>query len=158
MFGISHTTDTNPSSSLPDHSTANNGSDENILEISDIIAYVGVDVTFKGTIRYKGKVRIDGRMEGEIFTDGILVIGEKAVLSAKIEAETVLSQGHITGDILATDKLKLLAPAVFEGSVSTPSLSIDEGVQFNGACQMRKDGEEKDRPVHGLATEVLKIG
>jgi len=158
MFGISNTKDNNQSSPLPNHSVNNNESDKTMLETSDIIAYVGVDVAFKGTIRYKGSVRIDGQMEGEIFTDGTLIIGEKAVLSTKIEAGTVLSQGHITGDIVAKERVKLLASAVFEGSVQTPSLSIDDGAQFNGTCQMRKHGDEKNRPVHTLPVEVLKIG
>ena len=44
--------------------------------------------TFKGTIRYQGTVRVDGRLEGEIYTDGNLIIGQKAVITAKIEAGT----------------------------------------------------------------------
>jgi len=160
MFGISNTKDTNQSSSLPDHSTTNNGSDKTLMEMGDIIAYVGAEVTFKGTIHYKGSVRIDGRMEGEIFTDGVLIVGEKAVLSAKIEAGTVLSQGHIIGDIMAKEKVKMLAPAVFEGVVKTPSLSIDEGVLFDGTCQMQNNGEgkEKDHRVIELAKESLNRG
>ena len=61
-------------------------------ESDDIIAFVGEEVAFKGTIRYQGTVRVDGRLEGEIYTDGNLIIGQKAVITAKIEAGTVTCQ------------------------------------------------------------------
>ena len=112
-------------------------------ESGDIIAFVGEEVTFKGTIRYKGTVRIDGRLEGEIYTDGNLIIGQKAVITAKIEAGTVTCQGRITGEILAKNRVKLLSPAVFDGTIATPLLSMDEGVMFNGTCNMPPKGDRK---------------
>ena len=54
----------------------------------DISAFVGKGVQFKGTISYRGTVRIDGYLEGEIHTDGVLLIGDEAVLQAKIIAGT----------------------------------------------------------------------
>jgi cytoskeletal protein CcmA (bactofilin family) len=112
-------------------------------ESGDIIAFVGEEVTFKGTIRYQGTVRVDGRLEGEIYTDGNLIIGQKAVITAKIEAGMVTCQGRITGEILAKNRVKLLSPAVFDGSITTPLLSMDEGVMFNGSCNMPQKGERK---------------
>ena len=42
----------------------------------DICAFVGKGVEFKGTITYSGTVKIDGYLDGEIHTDGVLLIGE----------------------------------------------------------------------------------
>ncbi len=112
-------------------------------ESGDIIAFVGEEVAFKGTIRYQGTVRVDGRLEGEIYTDGNLIIGQKAVITAKIEAGTVTCQGKITGEVVAKNRVKLLSPAVFDGTITTPSLSMDEGVMFNGSCNMPKKGDRK---------------
>ena len=50
----------------------------------NISAFVGRGVEFKGTISYSGTVRIDGSLEGEIRTDGTLLIGEDAVIQAKV--------------------------------------------------------------------------
>jgi cytoskeletal protein CcmA (bactofilin family) len=119
-------------------------------ESDDIIAFVGEEVAFKGTIRYQGTVRVDGRLEGEIYTDGNLIIGQKAVITAKIEAGTVTCQGRITGEILAKKRVKLLSPAVFDGTITTPLLSMDEGVMFNGSCNMSKKGERK-----GLGSKLV---
>jgi cytoskeletal protein CcmA (bactofilin family) len=114
-------------------------------ESSEIIAFVGEEVTFKGTIRYQGTVRVDGRLEGEIHTDGNLIIGQKAVITAKIHAGTVMCQGQITGEIEAKHRVKLLNPAVFEGVITTPLLSMDEGVLFNGTCNMPKKMDRKGK-------------
>lgn len=102
----------------------------------DIIAFVGKGVDFKGVISYSGTVRIDGYLDGEIHTDGVLLIGDEAVIQAKITAGTIVCKGKITGDISAKERVKLRAPAVFNGSMKTPMLSIEDGVLFNGGLEM----------------------
>jgi cytoskeletal protein CcmA (bactofilin family) len=114
-------------------------------ESGDIIAFVGEEVTFKGTIRYQGTVRVDGRLEGEIYTDGNLIIGQKAIIAAKIHAGTIMCQGQLTGDIEAKHRVKLLSPAVFVGTITAPLLSMDEGVLFNGTCNMPQKLERKGK-------------
>ena len=159
MFGRNNETDSTYSSAPSENSPTASRKEVNV-EGGDVIAFVGEEVTFKGTIRYRGTVRIDGRLEGEIHTDGVLVIGEKAVISAKIEAGTIACQGKITGDITAKERVKLMAPAVFEGSVKTPSISMEEGVVFNGTCQMpTEDGTGKARNTSMINSleETLKV-
>jgi cytoskeletal protein CcmA (bactofilin family) len=107
-----------------------------------ISAFVGKGVEFKGTISYSGTVRIDGLLEGEIHTDGVLLIGEEAVIQAKVTAGTIVCKGKITGDVVAKDRLKLRAPAVFNGSVKTPMLSMEDGVLFNGGLEMNQSVRE----------------
>jgi cytoskeletal protein CcmA (bactofilin family) len=102
----------------------------------EVSAFVGAGVEFKGVIRYNGTVRIDGKVEGEIHTDGVLLVGKDAVIAAKISASSVVCRGKITGDIVATDKVKLLTPAALNGSVKAPLLSMEEGVLFNGTMEM----------------------
>jgi cytoskeletal protein CcmA (bactofilin family) len=102
----------------------------------DICAFVGKGVAFKGVITYTGTVRIDGSLDGEIHTEGVLLVGEEAVITAKIMAGTIVCQGKITGDICAKDKIKLQAPAVISGGVSTPLLCVEEGVLLNGTLEM----------------------
>lgn len=159
MFGKNNDTD-NMQAPPPSESDSLESRKEDNVDRGDVIAFVGEGVTFKGTIRYKGTVRIDGRLEGEIHTDGVLVIGEKAEIDAKIEAGTIVCQGRITGDIVSQERVKLMAPAVFEGSVKTPSLSMDEGVLFNGTCQMQKGegpGKSKDNSIIASLEETLKV-
>jgi cytoskeletal protein CcmA (bactofilin family) len=128
-------------------------------ESGDIIAFVGEEVTFKGIIRYQGTVRVDGRLEGEIYTDGNLIIGQKAVITAKIHAGTIMCQGKITGEVEAKHRVKLLNPAVFDGIITTPLLSMDEGVRFNGSCNMPNKNERKGRETKLVVSveETVKV-
>jgi cytoskeletal protein CcmA (bactofilin family) len=120
----------------------------------DVSAFIGKGVDFKGTISYQGTVRIDGSLDGEIQTDGILLVGEEAVLKAKISAGTVVCKGKITGDIVAKEKIKLRAPAVVTGGVKTPMLSIEEGVLFNGTLEMTHGTRDTQRePVLRAVTQ-----
>ena len=102
----------------------------------DISAFVGKGVEFKGTISYSGTVRIDGYLDGKVHTDGVLLIGEDAVIQAKITAGAIVCKGKITGDVVAKECVKLRAPAVMNGSVKAPVLSMEDGVLFNGALEM----------------------
>ena len=127
MFGRNSESDSNSGSSS--HKDA-------FTENHDVSAFVGEGVEFKGVINYKGTIRVDGQLEGEIHTTGVLVVGQRAVLKAKVEAGTILCQGRIVGDVVATEKIQLMSPAVLSGSLKTPSLSMEEGVLFNGTCGM----------------------
>jgi cytoskeletal protein CcmA (bactofilin family) len=116
----------------------------------DIIAFVGKGVEFKGVISYSGTVRIDGYLDGEIHTDGVLLIGDEAVIQAKVTAGTIVCKGKVTGDIAAKERVKLRAPAVFNGSMKTPMLSIEDGVLFNGGLEMAQ-GPRDAAALHPVA-------
>lgn len=112
-------------------------SSKNGPTLPDEVAFVGKDVEFKGIITYSGTVRIDGSLDGEIHTDGGLLVGPEAVIKAKVSAGTVVCRGTITGDVLAKNQIVLCAPAVVQGSLTTPVLSMEEGVVFNGTLEMK---------------------
>ncbi|HYM37205.1 MAG TPA: polymer-forming cytoskeletal protein [Nitrospiraceae bacterium] len=108
----------------------------------DMTALVGAGTEFKGVIRYNGTVRIDGKVEGEIHTDGVLLIGETAVIKATVSAGSIVSCGKIFGNVTATEAIKLIAPAVLKGSATTLQLSMEEGVCFRGSLEVTLgDGE-----------------
>lgn len=113
----------------------------------DVSAFVGKGVEFKGTITYNGTVRIDGFLDGEIHTEGVLLVGEEAVITAKITAGTIVCKGKITGDLVAKQKVRLQAPAVVSGGIKAPILSIEEGVLFNGTLEMTHGIREVSRDI-----------
>ena len=105
-------------------------------ELADISAFVGNGVEFKGILHYKGKVRIDGHFDGEIQTDDTLFIGDLAVVTGLIRAGSIICSGQLTGDIFAHDLIVLKAPAIVEAALTTPKLSIENDVIFNGKISM----------------------
>jgi cytoskeletal protein CcmA (bactofilin family) len=130
---------------------------ERIFRNEEIIAFLGKGTEFKGVITYEGTIRIDGKVEGEIITKGTLVVGETAVINAEISAGTVVSGGKITGNIRAQEKVQLLSTAVQTGTIVTPILVIEEGVTFNGKCEMDRSGIPMHEEVGiGAAEDLLK--
>ena len=108
---------------------------ENIIE-EDHYTFLGKGVDFKGKASFDGTVRIDGRFEGEITTRDTLIIGECAVIKGSITGGMILSSGKVEGNIVASKKVQLLNRAVLIGDVHAPSFSVEEGVIFQGLCDM----------------------
>jgi len=109
---------------------------------SNLNAFLGEGTSFKGTLTFEGTVRIDGRLEGEIFTKDTLVIGDGAQVSASIHAGVVVISGTVHGNITAERKTDIHASGRLYGNISTPSLIIEEGVVFEGACTMGSGAEQ----------------
>ncbi len=114
--------------------------DKRMTNPDEIIAFLGKGTRFKGVVTYEGTVRIDGHVEGEIVSGGALVVGETAVIDAEIAVGSVVCGGKINGNITATEKVQLLAPAVVTGSIKAPVIMIEAGVRFNGQCEMKGEG------------------
>ena len=135
--------------------------DKDRKEVSpdDMIAFLGKGTEFKGVITYQqGTIRIDGHVEGEIITKGVLVVGESANIQAEISAATVISNGKIIGNITATERIQLLPTAVLEGSIKAPRLIIEEGVRFNGQCQMGSAGSGGPATKQEELATVVSLG
>lgn len=103
-----------------------------------ITAILDKGSSFEGKLTFEGTAQIGGNFTGEIFTQDTLIINQGAVVSAQIEAETVIINGRVEGNLFARRRVLMHPPAVFKGTVTTPSLKIDEGVVFEGASYMPK--------------------
>jgi cytoskeletal protein CcmA (bactofilin family) len=128
-----------------------------VSELGDIVAFVGHEVEFSGMLTYKGNVRIDGTFEGEIETDGILFIGEQANVNAQIRVGSVIASGRITGDITAVQRVELKSPATIDASITTPKLSMDNGVIFNGTITITDEPRENTGKRGNMKREAWKI-
>lgn len=98
--------------------------------------FIGRGVAVKGTLRCGGTIRVDGSVEGEIHAGGALLVGEGAVITARIHAALVVSRGTIRGDITAREQVVLHATARLLGSVEAPVFAIEEGAVFTGRLVM----------------------
>ncbi len=92
--------------------------------------------SFDGRLTFEGTVQIAGEFKGEIFTNDTLIVSKGSFVSAQIEADVIIISGKVEGNLYARKKIIMYPPAVFRGTVTTPSLKIDEGVVFEGASYM----------------------
>ncbi|MCU0847111.1 MAG: polymer-forming cytoskeletal protein [Spirochaetes bacterium] len=105
--------------------------DENKIE-----TVIADDIGFRGTLTFKNSLKIKGTFEGKIETDGHLIIGREAVVSADITAGEVSVSGIVNGRIKALQKIDLYKKSKTSGDVIAPDLSIESGAIFNGTCIM----------------------
>ena len=99
-------------------------------------AFLGKGTKVVGSLTFNGPVELDGHVEGEVHAKDSLVIGESAILNAKVHGSEIIVKGNVTGDIIATKRLSIKRPAKVTGNIASPTLSIEDGVQFEGRCSM----------------------
>lgn len=99
-------------------------------------AYIGKGSKIVGTLHFSGPTELDGEVEGEVVAHDRLVVGESATINAKLSGTEVIIKGVVNGDIFATKRLLLKKSARVVGSLTSPLLSIEEGVIFEGKIAM----------------------
>ncbi len=109
-------------------------------------ALLGAGSKVTGTLVFSGPVQLDGEVEGEINCKDKLVIGQTAVIKAKITGTDIFIQGTVNGDIVAGKSLALKKPAKVLGNISAEQLSVEEGVVFEGHCSMKVAPKEAKQP------------
>ena len=111
----------------------------------EINAFLGKDTEFEGKFSFTGTVRVDGKISGEIFSNGTLIVGESAVINSRIQVADILISGEVHGDILAERKIEITVPGKLFGNIKTPKLVLEEGVIFEGNCSMKNLKQETDQ-------------
>lgn len=112
--------------------------EEAAIASGQLTALLDYGASFEGRLTFEGTVRIGGSFKGEIFTSDTLVINAGAKVEAQIEADVIIVSGQVIGNLFARRRVIMHPPAVFKGTVTSPSLRIDEGVMFEGASYMPK--------------------
>lgn len=90
------------------------------------------DVEIKGSVKFTNDLVVDGKIEGEINSDGNLTVGENARIKAEIKTATVIVYGKVHGNLTATDRVELKASAEVVGDIKAKTLAIEAGAIFVG--------------------------
>ncbi len=123
----------------------------------DLNALLGRGSEFEGKLTFEGTVRIDGKFNGNIVTNDVLVVGEGAKIQAEISCGTIIVHGEINGDIKAKTAVELHHPARMKGNIETPSLMIEKGVSFEGQCKMDVVPEKGTKPLPAPAASASPV-
>jgi cytoskeletal protein CcmA (bactofilin family) len=83
-----------------------------------------------GDVSFKGKARVDGRIEGNVSGD-YLILSETGIIIGDIQVEVVVCQGRVDGNI-KTEKLHAQQAAKISGSLDVNDLTVDSGASLNG--------------------------
>ena len=104
--------------------------------LEEMNVFWGKNSEFSGKIISEGIFRLDGKMEGEIFHSGTLMIGESAVIKGKMEVNILTLNGLVEGEVRAKERVEIHSKGKLYGTLSTPILVIQEGGIFEGNCKM----------------------
>ena len=76
-------------------STTANANSKNILNS---------DVEIKGTLKFAGELTFDGKLDGDISSEGILNLGDNAVVKGNLNVNSVVLRGKINGNVTAKER------------------------------------------------------
>ena len=93
------------------------------------------DVEIEGSITFQKELLIDGKVQGQITSDGVLTIGENADIRGEIKTKSVTVHGKVHGNITA-ERCELKSKCTLQGDLTAARLIIEEGAAFIGNSQI----------------------
>jgi|GEM_PF-4771460 len=91
---------------------------------------------FIGKLYCQGSTRIAGEIEGEVISEGLLVVEQTALIKGDITADEVVVHGRVEGSIKSKGRVSLAPNCLIDGDVYSKSLVMAEGAALNGAVHM----------------------
>ena len=103
-----------------------------------------INMVSEGT-RIEGQVvfdhisRVHGILVGEVRAKegSTLILSETATVEGNIEADILMIDGYVHGDISAKTRVVISRTGRVVGNVKTPSLIVEFGAYFEGRCAMQ---------------------
>ena len=108
-------------------STTPNANSKNVLNS---------DVEIKGTLKFAGELTFDGKLDGDIASEGTLNLSDNAVIKGNLNVSSVVLRGKINGNVTGREKIEIKAKTEMFGDIQASKLVIEEGVTFVGKCEV----------------------
>jgi len=114
------------------------------------------DVEIKGTLRFNGELTFDGKLDGDITSEGILNLGDNAVIKGNLNSNSVVLRGKINGNVTAQDRIEIKAKTEMFGDIRSAKLVIEEGVTFVGKTEVNPNKVQPMVPPQPRGAEAAK--
>jgi cytoskeletal protein CcmA (bactofilin family) len=106
------------------------------VKASDLTAFIDEGSEIEGKCTFGGTVMLNGTVRGEITCTDTVIIGEKGIAHTTIRAGAIVISGQVVGNLIATQRLEMRGAARVFGDIEAPVVVMEEGVIFQGHCQM----------------------
>ena len=126
----------------------------------DVTTLIAAGTEIHGDIQFKGRLHVDGRVEGAIRGDGesMLTLSEQARVTGELSAPHIVINGEVTGDVTAFDRLELASNARVEGNVFYKVLEMSAGARINGKMVHRPEAPRQLPKPDGEAANSATAG
>ena len=102
---------------------------------------ISSEVEIIGTVKTSGSIQIEGRVEGEVLSEGDVYIGKSGSLKGNLLVNSVSVAGTIQGNITAKDRIELKSTARLLGDIKAKRLAVEDGVTFVGKSEVNPTGQ-----------------
>ncbi|MCB0318545.1 MAG: polymer-forming cytoskeletal protein [Bdellovibrionales bacterium] len=131
------------------------------LSHENIRSALSKGTVIQGKLSFDTPVRIDGKLNGEIYSTETVIVGETGEIDAKIEVKQLIVRGKVSGVVSASDNIKIFKGGEVNSDIFTKNVFMEEGAKFNGNCSMGTEkisaiGGEKNKTKKSLSTESDK--
>ena len=106
------------------------------VDESDIVTILAEDISFNGRLSFDDSLMITGKFKGDIRAKGNIYVDGRAEVEARVEANIVSLKGTIKGDVFAHTRVELFSSAMVDGDITAPDVIMESGCKFNGICKM----------------------
>lgn len=89
-----------------------------------------------GTVVSDGGFRVDGEIEGDVKTQGKVVIGASGKIKGTLTCDNADIEGEFIGKLIVKEILSLRSTAKIDGEVFIGKLAVEPGASFNATCKM----------------------
>lgn len=110
------------------------------------VSRISEGTTVKGEFTSLTDVRVDGNVNGKIYSAGRIVVGERAVIEGVILCSDLDLWGKVKGDVFVKNLLSVKNGAAVDGNLSIRRLEVEIGAAINGTCKMISE-EDFDKSV-----------
>lgn len=93
-------------------------------------------VKIEGEIQGDEDLHVEGHFKGAIKITGNIFVGQSGVVQADVEADNVVIQGKINGNVVARKQLEIQSSGQLVGDCTAQSIDIKEGAVFDGRLNM----------------------
>ena len=124
-----------------------------------IDVFLNRDSVFEGKMTFEGVFRLDGKVVGEIFNSGTLILGETALIQGKLGVNALILNGKVEGEVSARERVEIHSKGKIYGTIMAPILVIQDGGIFEGNCKMVSESDDENH-LEGARTDMksdLKI-
>jgi cytoskeletal protein CcmA (bactofilin family) len=94
------------------------------------------DVELTGTLKFDTELIFDGKLDGEIISEGTLILGKNAVVKGEVRTKSVTIHGTVNGNVTVQERCELKSNAELLGDLKAMRIIIEEGATFIGHSEV----------------------
>ena len=107
---------------------------------------IGADANFKGDLSFDSAAKVLGKFEGSITSKGKVQVADGASCKATVKAKEISIEGHIEGNVEATDRVELRPKGTITGDITAARMTMADGASIDGHCRIGVNGAAGARP------------